>query len=159
MKTTSTTIETIHLSKKGMKDLKKAVSELEKDRHKTIMELHEQDKTDNHDERLARVEKLALLDSIENELDEKRGLLVKAKLYPRKSDAVLVAVGSVVELIDKSGRKVVYTIVDSIEADPSDGRISAKSPLGQNLLGKTITDTIKWGAGIRENQFQLVRIS
>lgn len=150
---------TIYLSKKGMKELKKDVSRLEKDRKKTIQELHEQEKTDNHDERLARVEKLALLESVESELDEKRTLLHGAKLFPRKRDALKVAIGSVVELIDKNGRKVIYTIVDSIEADPSDGRISAKSPLGQSLLGKTISDSIRWGAGIRERQFQLVKIS
>lgn len=150
---------TIYLSKKGMKELKKDVSRLEKDRKKTIQELHEQEKTDNHDERLARVEKLALLESIESELDEKRILLHGAKLFPRKRDALKVAIGSVVELIDKNGRKVIYTIVDSIEADPSDGRISAKSPLGQSLIGKTISDSIRWGAGIRERQFQLVKIS
>ncbi len=150
---------TIYLSKKGMKELKKDVSRLEKDRKKTIQELHEQEKTDNHDERLARVEKLALLEGIESELDEKRVLLHGAKLFPRKRDALKVAIGSVVELIDKNGRKVIYTIVDSIEADPSDGRISAKSPLGQSLIGKTISDSIRWGAGIRERQFQLVKIS
>lgn len=159
MNTTMQTTESVYLSKQGMKDLKKSVSQLEKDRHKVILELHEQEKTDNHDERLARVEKLALLDSIEVQLEKARALLSKAKLFPRKRDAVFVAIGSVVELIDKSGRKVVYTIVDTIEADPSDGRISAKSPLGQNLIGKTITDTIHWGAGIRERQLKLVRIS
>jgi transcription elongation factor GreA len=142
-----------------LKELKKDVNQLDKDRRKTIQALHDQEKTDNHDERLARVEKLALLESIEAELEEKRALVLSAKLYPRKRDAVFVAIGSVVELIDKNGRKVIYTVVDSIEADPSDGRISAKSPLGQSLLGKTITDTIKWGAGIRERQLQLVRIS
>jgi transcription elongation factor GreA len=153
------TTATIYLSKKGLKELKKDVNQLDKDRRKTIQALHDQEKTDNHDERLARVEKLALLESIEAELEEKRALVLSAKLYPRKRDAVFVAIGSVVELIDKNGRKVIYTVVDSIEADPSDGRISAKSPLGQSLLGKTITDTIKWGAGIRERQLQLVRIS
>ena len=153
------TTATIYLSKKGLKELKKDVAQLEKDRRKTIQELRDQEKTDNHDERLARVEKLALLESIESELEEKHALLQSAKLFPRKRDAVFVAIGSVVELIDKNGRKVIYTIVDSIEADPSDGRISAKSPLGQTLLGKTISDTIKWGAGIRERQLQLVRIS
>lgn len=150
---------TIYLSKKGMKELKKNVSRLEKDRKKTIQELHEQEKTDDHDERLARVEKLAQLENIESELDDKRALLHGAKLFPRKRDALKVAIGSVVELIDKNGRKVIYTIVDSIEADPSDGRISAKSPLGQSLLGKTISDRIRWGIGIREHQFQLVKIS
>lgn len=153
------TTERIYLSKKGMKELKKAVSQLERDQHKVILELHEQDKTDSHDERFARVEKLAQLDAIESELADKKILLASAHLFPRKRDAIYVALGSVVELIDQSGRSVVYTIVDSIEANPSDGRISFKSPLGQNLIGKTITDTINWGNDMRKSQFKLVRIS
>lgn len=154
----TTTTEVIYLSKKGMKELKKAISSLERDRQATIRELHEQDKTDGHDERLARVEKLAQLEGIENELADKQAYLSVAKLFPRKRDALRVAIGSAVELIDKNGRKVVYTIVDSIEANPSDGRISVKSPLGQNLIGKTITDTIEWGKGLKTHQLQLVKI-
>jgi len=142
-----------------MKELRKSVANLERDRHQTIVELRDLDKTDGHDERLARVEKLAVLESIESELADKQAYLASAKLFPRKRDALKVAIGSMVELVDASGRKVVYTIVDSIEANPSDGRISFKSPLGQNLIGKTIADTVKWGAGLKMNQFQLVRIS
>jgi transcription elongation GreA/GreB family factor len=158
MNTTETT-ETIYLSKKGMKELKKAVAQLERDRHKTIMELHEQDKTDNHDERYARIEKRAQLDGIEAELDEKKALLKTARPYPKsnKLETLAVNIGSVVELIDKSGRKYVYTIVNSIEANPSDGRISFKSPLGQSLLGKTMADTINWGRN--KTTLQLIRIS
>ena len=153
------TTETIYLSKKGMKELKKSISLLERDRRKTIFELHEQDKRDGHDERLARVEKLAQLELIESELADKQTLMDSAQLFPRKRDALRVAIGSVVELIDKNGRRFVYTVVDTIEADPSDGRISIKSPLGQNLIGKTITDTINWGNDLRRTQLQLVRIS
>lgn len=147
-----------YLSKKGMKELKKSIAQLERDRRKTILALHEQDKTDNHDERLARVEMLAKLDAIESELVDKQVLADSAKLYPRKRDALYVGIGSVVELIDKTGRSFVYTIVDSIEANPSDGRISFRSPLGQSLIGKTITDTIDWGKAAK-TQLQLVRIS
>lgn len=152
------TTETIYLSKKGMKELKKSVAQLERDRQKVIRELHEQEKTDSHDERLARIEKLAQLDAVEADLADKKTLLQSAKLFPRKRDALKVAIGSVVELIDSSGRQFVYTIVDTIEANPSDGRISIKSPLGQSLLGKTISDTISWGR-MNKAQLQLVRIS
>ena len=154
------TTETIYLSKKGMKELKKAIAQLERDRHKTIMELHEQDKTDNHDERYARIEKLAQLDGIEAELDEKRSLIQNARPYPKsasKLESLAVTIGSVVELVDKTGRKYVYTIVNSVEANPSDGRISFKRPLGQSLLGKTAKETIDWGMG--KNRFKLTRIS
>ena len=153
------TTESIYLSKKGMKELRKSVANLERERHQIIVELRELDKTDGHDERLARVEKLATQEQIESELSDKQAILKVAKLFPRKRDALKAGIGSIVELVDASGRKVVYTIVDSIEANPSDGRISFKSPLGQSLIGKTISDTIKWGAGLKMNQFQLVRIS
>ncbi len=157
--TTTATKETVYLSKKGMKELKKRINQLERDQKKIIGSLREQDKTDTRDERLARVEKLAQLETIESELDEKRTLIATAKLFPRKRDALKVAIGSVVELIDTNGRVVVYTIVDSVEANPSDGRISIKSPLGQSLVGKTISDTIQWGANLGKNSLQLVRIS
>jgi transcription elongation factor GreA len=66
---------------------------------------------------------------------------------PRKRDALKVAIGSVVDLLDTSGRLVRYTLVDSIEANPSDGRISIMSPLGQSLLGRQIQDVVEWSAG------------
>lgn len=149
----------MYLSKKGMKELKKSISQLERDQKKLITSLRDQDKTDTRDERLARIEKLAQLEAIDSELEDKRTIVTIAKLFPRKRDALRVAIGSVVELIDTNGRVVVYTIVDSIEANPSDGRISFKSPLGSNLIGKTISDTIQWGNELRKQQFQLVRIS
>lgn len=153
------TATTTYLSKKGMKEIKKAVSRLERDQHAIIRELRELDKTDGHDERLARIEKLAQLESVETELIEKKILIENAKLFPRKRDALVVALGSVVDMVDTSGRMIRYTIVESVEANPLDGRISAKSPLGQTLLGKTISDTIHWGAGLKTKKLQLVNIA
>lgn len=151
--------KTILLSKQGMKDLKKAIANLERDRHQLIESLRDLDKTDGHDERLERNEKLLQLETIEADLMEQTSILQHAKLFPRKRDALRVAIGSVVDLIDTSGRIVRYTLVDSIEANPSDGRISIKSPLGQNLLGKQIQDVVEWSAGLRKNQVRLVAIS
>lgn len=153
------TKKTILLSKKGMKELKKSVSKLERSQKQIISELRDLDKTDGHDQRLARIEKLAELESIESQLADKQLYLSNAKLFPRKRDAVKVAIGSVVELIDTSGRVLQYQLVDSIEANPSDGRISASSPLGQTLLGRTIKETISWGSKLGAHQMTLVRIS
>ena len=150
--------KTTYLSKKGMKHLKREIADLERDRRRIIVELHEQDKISGHDERLERVEKLARLDSIEQELIDKKDLLKNAKPYPRKNNS-RVSIGSVVELLSSGGKRFNYTIVDSIEADPSDGRISTASPLGQTLLGKTTSDTIDWTIRSRKKKFQLVRIS
>lgn len=153
------TTNTILLSKQGMRDLKKEIAQLERDRKDILRVLHEQEKLDTHDERLDRIEKLAALEAAESDLAERYAILERAKLFPRKRDALKVAIGSVVELIDTSGRIVRYTLVDTIEANPSDGRISIMSPLGKNLIGKQLQDMVEWSAGLRTNQLRLIGIS
>lgn len=150
--------KTIYLSKKGMKELKKATSRLEHDIKEAYNRLREIDKTDGHDERYARAELMAQIEMWESELADKKLSLSLAKLFPRKRDALKVAIGSVVDLLDTNGRIIRYTIVESIEANPSDGRISIKSPLGQNLLGKQIHDMVEWSTGLRTNRLRLVGI-
>ena len=147
------------LSKKGMKELKKEISRLERDKQSAIVRLHELDKTDNHEEQLARSEALATIEVLESELADKKMLLKTAQPLPRKRDRLKVAIGSVVDLLDTNGRIIRYTIVDSIEADPTDGRISISSPLGRSLVGKQIQDVVEWTARIGTRQLKLVGIA
>lgn len=150
---------TTYLSKKGIKELRRTITRLERDRQQTMNSLREVEKTDGRDERLARAEQLAALEVIQAELAEKQEVLKNAKLLPRRRDALKVAIGSVVELLDQQGRIIRYTLVESIEANPSDGRISIKSPLGQSLLGKQLKDIVEWSGSKRTNRWQLVAIS
>jgi transcription elongation GreA/GreB family factor len=159
MTTHTTDKSPLYLSKKGMKDLQKHISQLEKEHSQTMTELRELDRTDAHEERLARIEKLAMLELIENELASKREQLENAKPLPRKRDAIKVAIGSVVDLVDQQGRMMRYTLVNSIEANPSDGRISILSPLGQSLIGKTAKQTVEWTSNrLQTRRLQLVRV-
>jgi len=154
------TTATIYLSKQGMKELRKKVSQLEHQQSKMMGELRELDKSDKREERMVLIEKLASLEAIESELNEKKLLLSEAKQLPRKRDAIKVALGSVVDLVDQQGRLLRYTLVDSIEANPSDGRISVLSPLGQSLIGKTAQQTIEWTTRhLQTQKLQLVRIA
>lgn len=152
------TTKTIYLSKKGIKELKRTIGRLERDHHEALRDLREIDKGDNHDTRLARVEKLATIEMIESDLADKRSILANSRQLPRKRDILKVAIGSVVDLLDTQGRLVRYTIVDSLEANPSDGRISAESPLGRSLLGRQLQDVVEWSIGPRTNRVQLVGI-
>jgi len=154
------TTTTIYLSKQGMKDLRKHISQLEHQQSKALNDLRELDKSDKREERMLLIEKLAALEAVESELSEKKQLMSEAKQLPRKRDAIRVALGSVVDLVDQQGRLMRYTLVDSIEANPSDGRISILSPLGQSLLGKTAQQTIEWTTRhLKTQQLQLVRIA
>lgn len=155
---TNTESKVILLSKKGMKELRKSITELEHDRLAISRSLRESDKTNGHDDRFERNERLLRLEAIEAELAEKQHTLSRAKLISSTRTRMKVAVGSVVDLIDQQGRLFRYTLVESIEANPSDGRISAQSPLGSTLIGKTVQDIVEWGNGLHRTTFQLVRI-
>lgn len=150
--------KTIMLSKKGLKELKKQIHQLEHDKKKVSQSLREIDKTSGYEERLDMSEKLSALENLELEIAEKKTILANAKLLPSKRSHLRVALGSVVELIDNYGHFFRYTIVDSIEANPSDGRISTKSPLGSSLIGRTVKDVVEWQNGNKFNKLQLVRI-
>lgn len=164
MNTTITTKQTkqqaptILLSKKGMKELRKDIAQLQHDRLSIMRSLRESDKTTGHDDRFERNEQLARLETIEAELAEKQQTLSRAQLIPSRRARMKVAVGSVVDLIDQQGKLFRYTLVESIEANPSDGRISAKSPLGSSLVGKTVKDVIEWRNGTIHGTMKLVNI-
>lgn len=150
--------EPIYLTKKGIKEIKKQIARLERDRTDTIAQLRDSDKSEAHDSRLERIERLANLEIINSELAEKQLTLSQAKPLPRKRDALKVAIGSAVELLDTNGRIFRYTLVESLEANPSDGRISIKSPLGQSLVGKQIRDIVEWSTRTSKQPLQLIAI-
>jgi len=150
---------TVLLSKKGMKELRRAIVQLEHDCQAIRRSLRESDKNSSHDDRFERSERLLRLESIEAELHEKQQTLSRAKLIPSKRTRMKVAIGSVVDLIDQQGHIIRYTLVESIEANPSDGRISAASPLGSTLLGKTVKDIVEWGNDLHKSSMQLIKIT
>lgn len=146
------------LTKKGIKELKKSITKLENECDRLSRELKELDRGDSREDRLIRNEKLSALEALDSELAEKRLLQAHAQQLPRKRDAIKVALGSVVDLIDMNGRIIRYQIVDSFEANPSDGRISTISPLGSQLVGRRLKDFVEWGSGHGTRRAQLVAI-
>jgi transcription elongation factor GreB len=62
----------------------------------------------------------------------------------RKSEVAsdVVRFGALVGVVDESGRTSSYTIVGPDEADPSAGRVSFQSPLGQSLMKRKVGDTV-----------------
>ena len=54
----------------------------------------------------------------------------------------IVEVGSVVRVTKENGQATEYTIVDSLEAAPHDGRISDASPIGSALLGRKVGEVV-----------------
>ena len=149
---------TTYLSKKGFKELHKQINELEIREKALSAELRDIGRAKSRDDKLRRSDIIMNLENVHGKLSEKRAALKTAKPLPRKRDRLRIAIGSVVDLIDQQGQLFRYTLVDSLEADPSDGRISVDSPLGQSLLNRHATETISLGLGRTTRRLQVVGV-
>lgn len=70
-----------------------------------------------------------------------------------------VSVGSVVLLNDvEFNEKIEYRIVSPAEANVADNKISYESPLGKELLGKKVGETISVNAPMGTIQYELLEI-
>ena len=94
----------VYLSKKGMKDLRKSISRLERSITAAQTELRELEYGTSHEDRFKRIGKLNQIESLESELAEKRHQLANAKILPRKRNALKVVLESMVDLIILIGR-------------------------------------------------------
>jgi len=62
-------------------------------------------------------------------------------IHPEAAD--LVQLGSRVTVRHQDSSEEHYTIVGSVEVDPSEGKISNESPVGNALLGKRVGDEVE----------------
>ena len=120
-------MEVIYLTEQGLKGLKK---EWERTREK-IKKI-----TENRD----RKEELDWLREREAELKNNLRNAKEIKIPPRnKRDIVNLGARVMVEV---DGQTDEFDIVDSLEADPSFGKISNQSPVGKALLGKRVGEKV-----------------
>lgn len=77
---------------------------------------------------------------VEGRIEELKETIKHAKIVDKTSHGNTVDLGSKV-FCTVEGDKEEYELVSSIEADPSNGKISIDSPLGKSLFGKRKGDT------------------
>ena len=74
-------------------------------------------------------------------------------------DTDVVGVGSTVTIKDlEFGDVMVYTIVGSAEADPTENMISNESPVGRALLGRVIGDKISVNVPVGAIEYEILEI-
>lgn len=144
------------LTKEGVTELKTELAELEAKRVEVIEAIKDArdqgDLSENAEYHSAKEEQ----ERIDNRVDEVKHILNNAaivKSAPKSS----VSIGNKVTLKNGS-KKIDYHIVDSVEADPLEGKISDKSPIGQALMGKKVGEKveIKLPAGKTAYQIQAI---
>ena len=147
----------IYLSKQGFKELKKKITKLEHEQKMLEMELRD---GDIKEDLLRQNDIFARIDAIRSEINEKNFQIHNSKILPRsKKISSKVSIGSFVELFDRAtGRIMKFRIVESLEANPLIGKISAESHLGKSVLGRTVNEIISWTANSQSMNMTLVAI-
>lgn len=80
----------------------------------------------------------------ESRVNEIRQILATAKVVEHTSGELSVSIGTNVELIDKDGKSIVFTIVGTTETDSLSHKISNESPAGAELIGHVVGDAISF---------------
>ena len=152
----------IYLSKKGYDDLKDELNKLKTvDRPNVINQIAEaRDKGDlsENDEYDAAKEAQGLLEAriakLEVDLSNSR-VIDESKLD--NSKVSLLSVVTIKNLANNS--EMSYTIVSESEADLSQKKISASSPIGKGLIGKEVGDVADIVVPNGTIQFEILKIS
>ena len=98
------------------------------------------------------------------EIDKRMGFLKRrldaAKIIdPEKQSGDQVLFGARVSIEDEDGTKKTWTIIGEDEADPSNGRISWKSPVGQALMYKYPGDLVTIRSPSGERDLTIVEVT
>ncbi len=97
---------------------------------------------------------------VEGRIMTLKNLLGNAKLIKSNGSKALVDLGCTVIIREtESGDEEKYTIVDSTEVDPGNGRISMRSPIGHAILGHRIGEMVEVTTPGGSLQFEIVKIS
>lgn len=97
---------------------------------------------------------------VEGRIQYLENLLKNAEIINTEGPSDEVRVGSSVTIREKgSDEDETYTIVGPAEANPSEGRISMKSPIGSALIGRKKGDKIKVDTPEGKVTFKLVKIN
>ncbi|PLS82050.1 hypothetical protein CYG49_00235 [Candidatus Saccharibacteria bacterium] len=159
-----TTMSIHQMSKEGIDALQSKLKSLQDEyRERTIKlrELKEQRAEGDNSDGIMWVQHISNVQLLESKIEEIKAALSRVKPLSKKQHAKFVQLGSRVYLLNKEGTKLSYVIVDSLEADPLEGKISDASPLGRVLMGKTLKEQIELTAPskrIRPQLFQLIGI-
>jgi transcription elongation factor GreA len=151
--------EKIFLTQEGLEKVKKEYEELTTTRRKEIAQRIQEarelgDLTENAEYKAAREEQA----SVEGRIAELEELIKKAEVVKNnKKRPNKVDVGCKVR-VHLEGEDTEFQIVGAPEADPSSGKISHESPLGQALLGKKVGEKIEVEAPVGKIIYKILDI-
>jgi len=146
------------LTRQGLTSLKSEYDELTKVKRtqitKRIQTAREFGDLSENSEYDAAKEEQSLLETRITQLED---VLKRAQIIEpvKKADFVVIGSTVVVEMNDEVHK---FSIVGSMEADPTESKISNESPVGKALLGLQVGETIEVSVGPVKSKIKLLEI-
>lgn len=149
--------EKVYVTQEGLKSLQEEYDNLSSVRRKEVAEKLRKarelgDVTENAAYDAAKDEQAF----IEGRIAELESILKRVEVV-KNSGAGKIAIGSTVQ-VHLDGDEQEFKIVGAHEADPTAGKISHESPLGQSLLGKKVGDKIEVEAPVGKLTYCILKI-
>ena len=95
----------------------------------------------------------------ENRISEIEHILQNVEVIKKPKGDSKVQLGSEVKLKSVSGKSKTYKVVGTVEADPSEGKISDESPIGQALMGKKVSENVEIVTPVETISYKIVEIA
>lgn len=155
-------LKTIPFTPKKYKEMIKKVQELEAEREEVMKRLVDAramgDLSENGAYKYAKFE----LGNIGRQLKRYTKLIAQGFPAPKNTGPKgLIDFGSVVTIqkLGFSKNERTFTIVSEHESDPSEGKISYKSPMGKEMMRKKVGDEVVVITPVGENRYIIINIS
>lgn len=113
------------------------------------------DLSENHEYQAARTEQ----DRLEARISEIDHILNNSEIIKKPKGGKKVQLGSTVKLKDGGATTKQFTIVGTVEADPLNGKISDESPIGKELMGKSVGDSAKLKNPSEAHTYKIIDIA
>ena len=154
-------MQKFHLTRAGLDKFKRELEELKRQRPEiaeTIASAREQgDLSENASYQSAKEEQ----DLLETRIDEIGNILKNVTLINtgQRRSSTMVGLGSTVHLQDlTTNDEVIFSIVGTMEADPSEHKISDESLVGRSLIGKQVGAEVCLPAIAGESTYKITAI-
>ncbi len=154
-----TAVEAIQVTREGLDNLRAQLGELQIQKTVVIEQMRtaaaDKDFRENAPLHAAREEKSL----IEGKILELESTLARATVMDESGVSTRVSLGDTVLLTNlASGDALTYKLVDSSEANASQGRLSSSSPIGRAVLGKTTGDECEFAAPAGTFNYRVERL-
>lgn len=147
------------LTQAGFVQLDGQLAQLNQKRDRLITQIEEVALPDESGEDTLSSQLKEELEVINDKINKLEEALENAEIVTGNGVKNLVQVGSTVK-VKLSGNSVKqFSIVSHLESDPSQNKISDRSPLGQAMLGKKINDEFEVEAPVGKITYKIVAIS